>query len=56
MLDDAYVAAKDLLRFRMVDLRAGAILLLERETITPDDLPPFNREEAAPVAKRAALA
>ncbi len=56
MLDDAYVAAKDLLRFRMVDLRAGAILLLERETITPDDFPPLNREEAAPVAKRAALA
>lgn len=56
MLDDAYVAAKDLLRFRMVDLRAGALLLLERETITPGDFPPLNREEAAPVAKRAALA
>lgn len=56
MLDDAYVAAKDLLRLRMSDLRAGASLLLERETITPDDFPPLGRESAGSVVKKAASA
>jgi cell division protease FtsH len=43
MIDEAYGAAKDLLKARMVDLRAGARLLLERETITPADFPPLQR-------------
>ncbi len=47
MIDEAYRAAKDLLRSRMDDLKAGARLLLERETITPDDFPPLQRRERA---------
>ncbi|CDX56177.1 hypothetical protein MPL3365_230082 [Mesorhizobium plurifarium] len=43
MLDEAFAAAQDLLRSRMADLKAGAGLLLERETITPDDFPPLRR-------------
>jgi len=35
--------------------RAGASLLLERETITPDDFPPLRRAAlVAPPAKKAA--
>jgi len=45
MLDEASAAARDLLRSRIDDLRAGASLLLERETITPDDFPPLQRKE-----------
>ncbi|CDX16755.1 protease, ATP-dependent zinc-metallo [Mesorhizobium sp. ORS 3324] len=51
MLDDAYATAQDLLRSRIADLRAGASLLLERETITPDDFPPLRR--ASPPAASA---
>jgi ATP-dependent Zn protease len=36
MIDDAYASAKDLLRSRLDDLKAGACLLLSRETITPN--------------------
>lgn len=42
MLDEALTAARDLLRERIEDLKAGARLLLERETITPDDFPPLR--------------
>ena len=58
MIDEAYGAAKDLLKARMVDLRAGARLLLERETITPADFPPLQRMDTegtpatAPVLQR----
>ncbi|CAK7255812.1 MULTISPECIES: ATP-dependent zinc metalloprotease FtsH [unclassified Shinella] len=45
MLDEAATAAKELLRSRIDDLKAGARLLLERETITPDDFPPIRRGE-----------
>ncbi|MGB3389978.1 MAG: ATP-dependent zinc metalloprotease FtsH [Pseudaminobacter sp.] len=45
MIDEAYVSAKDLLRSRLDDLKAGANLLLTRETITPDDFPPLRRRE-----------
>lgn len=49
MLDEALTAARDLLRERIEDLKAGARLLLERETITPDDFPPLRqRDEQAP--------
>ena len=39
MIDAAYARAKDVLSARRADLEAGARLLLERETITPDDFP-----------------
>lgn len=45
MIDEAYAAARDLLRSRIDDLEAGARLLLERETITPDDFPPLQRRD-----------
>jgi cell division protease FtsH len=43
MIDEAFASAKDLLRAREVDLRAGAKLLLEKETLTPDDFAPLRR-------------
>jgi len=43
MIEEAYAAAKDLLASRLDDLKAGAKLLLERETITPDDFPALQR-------------
>jgi cell division protease FtsH len=45
MIEDAYAAARDLLRSRLGDLKAGAHLLLERETITPDDFLPLQRRD-----------
>lgn len=60
MIEEAYEAAKDLLKARMSDLREGAHLLLQRETITPADFPPLRRPDAegapatAPVRQRAA--
>ncbi|MEP9370704.1 ATP-dependent zinc metalloprotease FtsH [Mesorhizobium sp. KR1-2] len=48
MIDDAYEAAKDLLRSRLTDLKAGARLLLDRETITPADFPPLQRPDERP--------
>ena len=47
MIDEAYRAAEDLLRSRIDDLKAGARLLLERETITPDDFQPLQRKATA---------
>ncbi|TIV32464.1 MAG: ATP-dependent zinc metalloprotease FtsH [Mesorhizobium sp.] len=53
MLDEAFATAQELLRSRMGELKAGASLLLERETITPDDFPPLRRAAsvAAPARK-----
>jgi len=42
LLDAAYDRALALLRAQDATLRAGAALLLERETITPDDFPPLR--------------
>ena len=39
LIDAAYARAKQLLTDRRADLEAGARLLLERETITPEDFP-----------------
>ena len=47
LLDEAFATAQELLRSRMADLKAGANLLLERETITPDDFPPLRRQSLA---------
>ncbi len=49
MIDEAYAAARDLLRSRIDDLEAGARLLLDRETITPDDFPPLQRKDRAAI-------
>ncbi len=46
-IEDAYARAKDLLRSRMDDLKAGARLLLQHETVTPEDFPPLRRGEPA---------
>ncbi|BCM20896.1 ATP-dependent zinc metalloprotease FtsH [Mesorhizobium sp. J8] len=49
MLDEAFSTAQELLRSRMADLKAGASLLLERETITPEDFPPLRRQGSSTV-------
>ncbi len=43
ILEEAGAAARDLLRSRIDDLKTGARLLLERETISPDDFAPIRR-------------
>ncbi len=45
LIDEAYRQAKDILQARRKDLESGAAMLLERETITPEDFPPIKREE-----------
>ena len=52
MIDEAYASAKNMLKARMSDLKAGARLLLERETITPADFPPLQQR---PLPKIAAI-
>jgi len=42
LIEAAYGKAKQLLNTRRADLAAGTALLLERETITPDDFPPLR--------------
>ncbi len=43
LVQEAFEAALAVLRARQSDLRSGASLLLERETITPDDFPALRR-------------
>lgn len=43
LIDAAYLRALDLLRARRDVLEAGAALLLEHETITPDDFAPLRK-------------
>lgn len=42
LLDEAYTRAKALLQSRRIDLDAGARLLLEKETLTPEEFPPLQ--------------
>jgi cell division protease FtsH len=42
LIDEAYTRAKALLAENSDDLKRGAALLLERETITPDEFPPLK--------------
>ena len=42
LLDDAYTRAKALLQEHRSDLQEGARLLLDKETLTPDDFPPLR--------------
>jgi cell division protease FtsH len=44
MVDDAYARAKSVLTGRRKELEAGTKLLLERETLTPEDFPPLAQE------------
>jgi len=46
LINEAYSRAKDILGQRRSDLDAGATLLLERETITPDDFPALRRVDS----------
>jgi cell division protease FtsH len=45
MIDEAYQLAKKALEGRIEELKTGAKLLLERETLTPDDYAPLKRVE-----------
>jgi cell division protease FtsH len=51
LLDAAYARALTILRERHGDLEAGARLLLERETITPEDFPPIRPQAEAKAAE-----
>jgi len=44
LIDDAYEQAKAILSAHFTDLKAGAELLLEKETVTPEDFPPISRK------------
>jgi cell division protease FtsH len=43
LVSEAYDRAKAVLNERRADLDAGAALLLERESLTPEDFPPLHR-------------
>jgi cell division protease FtsH len=43
LIEDAYEQAKTILTAHMSDLKAGAELLLENETITPEEFSPISR-------------
>jgi cell division protease FtsH len=53
LIDDAYQRAKAVLVERRTDLEDGVKLLLEKETITPDEFPPL-RPAASEAKKEAA--
>lgn len=48
LLDEAYQRAKALLQSRRADLDEGARLLLEKETLTPEEFPPLMPFKPAP--------
>ena len=50
LIDEAYAAAKKILTSRRKDLDAGTKILLEKETITPEDFPPLKHKEKAAAA------
>lgn len=54
LIDEAYVHAKLILEQRNADLTAGVKLLLEKETITPDDFPALNPVTDPPEDSRTA--
>lgn len=47
LIADAYEQAKTILTAHMSDLKAGAALLLEKETITPEEFSPISRADNA---------
>lgn len=50
MIDLAYERATDILNRQRRDLDAGAKMLLEKETVTPEDFPPIGGAEDTPPA------
>jgi cell division protease FtsH len=46
LIDEAYARAKEILTDRAVELESGVKLLLERETITPEDFPAIGGTRA----------
>ena len=52
LLDEAYGRAKALLESRRADLDAGARLLLEKETLTPEEFPALLPLKTAPASVR----
>ncbi|MCH4559150.1 ATP-dependent zinc metalloprotease FtsH [Mesorhizobium jarvisii] len=50
MIDEAFARARDVLRESIIDLRAGAKLLLEKETLTPAEFAPLRRTAEPPPA------
>ncbi|VVO87476.1 ATP-dependent zinc metalloprotease FtsH [Pseudomonas fluorescens] len=55
LLDEGYHRATALLEGRRADLDAGALLLLEKETLTPEEFPPILPFKAATVNRDPAL-
>jgi len=49
LIETAYQQAKSVLSAHLSDLKAGATMLLERETITPKEFPPIARKANGPV-------
>ncbi|QPC43959.1 ATP-dependent metallopeptidase FtsH/Yme1/Tma family protein [Kaustia mangrovi] len=45
LISEAYERAKSILEEHRADLEKGAALLLEKETITPDDFPPLEQKK-----------
>ncbi len=54
LLEAAFEQATTVLDAHLADLKAGAQMLLERETLTPEDFPPISRKTDAPAAHPAA--
>jgi len=52
LIDEAYGRAKDLLESRRADLDTGARLLLEKETLTPEEFPALLPLKPAPAFAR----
>ena len=50
LLDEAYARAKSLLQAHRADLEAGAHLLMEKESLTPEDFPALLPMKPVPVA------
>ncbi|PLW75324.1 ATP-dependent zinc metalloprotease FtsH [Cohaesibacter celericrescens] len=50
LIEESYQKAKTILSAHLSDLKAGAALLLEKETITPVDFPPISRGNNKPEA------
>ena len=51
-VDEAYRRAKALLTERRALLDQGAKLLLEKETLTPEDFPPLTQRKDASVTEK----
>lgn len=52
LLDEGYRRATALLEGRRADLDAGALMLLEKETLTPEEFPPIRPVKAATAVAR----